>query len=151
MNKKPLAIYLLWTLLFFQSVSGLAGGIALMAEPGGSIMHLPITLLNNSPFANYMIPGVILFILLGVFPAFLSYALMFHPHWEWAGFLNIYKKKNWAWTYSLYLGIMLIIWIDVEIWMIGYAGLIQTVFGLVGILIVIFTLMPGVMKYYERE
>jgi hypothetical protein len=65
----------------------------------------------------------------------------------WAGILNIYRDIHWAWTYSLYLGIMLITWILVEIIWIGH-DILQTIFGLVGVLIVILALLPVNMRYF---
>lgn len=41
-------------------LGALAGGIALMAEPDGSVMHFDVALLAGSPFADYTIPGLIL-------------------------------------------------------------------------------------------
>ena len=61
---------------------------------------------------------------------------------------NIYKNRHWAWTYSLYIGIMLIIWIDVQVYLIGYGENLQTLYALEGMLIVILTLLPANMKYF---
>jgi hypothetical protein len=53
--------------------------------------------------------------------------------------------------FSLFIGIGLIIWMDVEAVIVGYGAIIQSIYSGLGLLIVIFTLMPGVMRYYERE
>lgn len=108
-------------------------------------------LLEGSPFKDFLIPGLALGFLLGVFPAFISYGLLARPNWRWAGALNIYPDRHWAWTYSLYLGIMLIFWIDVQVMAIGYWHIIQSVYAFLGLIILTFTLMPGVMAYFARR
>ena len=47
-------------------LGALAGGIALVAKPDGSVMHFDVALLAGSPFADYTIPGLILGGIFGV-------------------------------------------------------------------------------------
>ncbi len=56
-------------LLFFQVISAFYGGILLVISPGGEKLQMPLTFLEGSPFRNYLLPGLILLVLLGVFPA----------------------------------------------------------------------------------
>ena len=146
-QKKPFTIYLLAFLLAFQSLGGLFGGISLVLSPSGEIMKMPLSMLAGSPFGNFMVPGLVLLILLGILPGILAFALFRRPEWKLAGSLNIYNGIHWAWTYSLYLGIMLIIWILLEIMWIGY-DILQTIYGLVGVIILIVTLLPANMQYF---
>ena len=50
------------------AVGALAGGLALMAGPGGQIIQLPVSELAGSPFTDYFVPGAVLFTVLGVGP-----------------------------------------------------------------------------------
>ncbi len=147
MQKKPLTLYLLALLLAFQSLGGLFGGISLVLSPSGQVLKMPLAILEGSPFTTFLVPGFILLLVLGLFPGFLAFALLRRPHWRWAGILNIYHGIHWAWTYSLYLGIMLVIWIFVEIMWIDY-DILQTIFGLVGVLVIILTMLPANMRYF---
>jgi hypothetical protein len=147
--RKPFSVYLLVFIIFFQAVGALYGGIALVADPTGGFLQMPTSSLAASPFSDFLIPGLILLIILGLLPAFLVYPLIFKPDWKWANVINLYKTQHWALTYSLYLGIMLIIWIDVQIMMLGYDALIQSVYAFIGVLIVIVCLLPGVKNYYR--
>ncbi len=147
MQKKPFILYVLALLLAFQSLGGLFGGISLVLSPSGQIMKMPSAMLEGSPFNTFLVPGFILLLILGIFPGFLAYALLRRPKWRWAGILNIYHGIHWAWTYSLYLGIMLIIWILVEIVWIDY-DILQTIYGMAGVLIIILTLWPSNMRYF---
>ncbi len=52
--------------LVLLGVGALAGGIALMVAPDGSVMHFDTGLLEGSPFSDFFIPGLILGGLFGV-------------------------------------------------------------------------------------
>ncbi len=147
MKHKPIGLYLLILLLAVQSLGGVFGGISLIASPSGATMQMPLSMLAGSPFSDFLIPGLILLLILGVFPGILVYALIRRPGWRWFGIFNIYRGIHWSWTYSLYLGIMLVIWILVEIVWIEY-DLLQTIYGLIGVAIIILTLLPANMRYF---
>ena len=46
--------------LVVLGLGALAGGVALVARPDGSVMQFDVSLLDGSPFADFMIPGLIL-------------------------------------------------------------------------------------------
>ena len=146
MNKRPFTIYLLAILLGIQSLGGLFGGLALTLSPSGAFLHMPVSALEGSPFPNFFIPGLILLLFLGILPGILAFAVIKQPQWNWAGYFNIYRNVHWSWTYSLYTGIMLAIWILIEIRWISY-DILQTIYGLVGVLLIILTLLPPNMRY----
>lgn len=150
-SRKPISVYLLIFMMIFQSLSGLFGGIVLMIDPTGDILLMPLSFLYNSPFTDYLVPGIILFFVLGVFPSIASIGLILNTDWTSADKINIYKNKHWAWTWSLYTGIMLIIWITVESAMIGGGHFLQTTYDIVGILIIIFALFPSALTYYSMN
>jgi len=54
------------TLLVVLSLGALAGGVALVLQPDGSVMHFSVTLLAGSPFSDYTVPGLILGGLFGI-------------------------------------------------------------------------------------
>jgi len=101
-------------------------------------MQIPINWLENSPFSNYFIPGVILLIVLGCFPLVVFYGLL--------------RKTRYSLFASFSIAVALIIWIIVEILIIGYQTQppLQLIYGAVGILLLIVTLLPSVRKYYKR-
>ena len=70
-------------LVIFQGISGILGGIGLILDPTGKSLHLPIIWLENSPFSDYLIPGIILLIVLGVFPLVVVYGLGEKYRWSW--------------------------------------------------------------------
>jgi len=133
--------------MFFQAVSGFFGGLVMLISPSGALMHFQPDTLANSPFPDFLIPGLALFLLLGVYPAVVFYGLMRRPPWRWAAALNVHKEVHWSLTHALYAGIMLIFWIDVETMWVSFS-LLQTVYGLVGLAIVILALTPGARRFY---
>ncbi|MEJ2052174.1 MAG: hypothetical protein P8Y60_20470 [Calditrichota bacterium] len=106
---RPYPVYLLLILLAFQALS--------------------------SPFNDFLIPGIILFLILGIFPLIVFYLVR--------------KNGPLAWQGSLLVGIALLIWIGVEVAMIGYQSQppLQLIYGTVGLLILIFTVLPSVKSY----
>jgi len=135
-KSKPLCIYFLIVLMIFQGLSGLGGGIGLIMDPSGETLQIPLNWLQGSPFSDFLIPGIVLLVVLGIFPLIVSYALI--------------SKHKWSWLASLIVGIALIIWIIVEIIIIGYQPKppLQLIYGLAGIFMVIVVLIPGVRRHY---
>ncbi len=52
--------------LILLGIGALAGGIALVARPDGSVMHMDQALLAGSPFGDFLVPGLILGGLFGI-------------------------------------------------------------------------------------
>jgi len=142
-------VYLLISLLLFLGIGACYGGGLLVIRPDGSLLGMNPAWLQNSPFSNYLIPGFVLLVFNGVLPLFAAFGLVFKPHWGWANLFNIYKNRHWAWTYSLYTGIIVIIWITVQLLLTQYFWL-QPVMIFTGLAIIICSLTPGVMKEFEN-
>lgn len=146
--KVRLFLYLLLVLHLFLSLGALAGGGMLVLQPDGSLLGMEPGWLAQSPFSSYLLPGLLLFIFSGLLPLFSFIGLLFKPEWRWANALNIYPNRHWAWTYSLYSGIIVITWITVQLVMTRYFWL-QPIMIFTGLLIVVFTLTPSIMKRFE--
>lgn len=52
-------------MLILVGSSAIYGGLLLMLDPSGGLMKLPFTWIRNTPFVDYFIPGLILFIVIG--------------------------------------------------------------------------------------
>ena len=148
---KPFALYILLLLLLALGAGGIYGGFLLTDDPSGRSLQMPISALQGSPFRDFLIPGIILLFFNGILPLVIAYGLIEQPAWKWPEMLNIYPNRHWAWTFSLYCGIILSIWIGVQMLLLGppYSPL-QAIFSLWGTVTVIFTMWPGVMRYFER-
>ena len=53
-------------LLFFTGVNAIIAGTLFMIDPTGSKMGMSTTYLSNAPFANFLIPGITLFVVNGL-------------------------------------------------------------------------------------
>lgn len=118
-------LYLLSACLVFQGISGVAGGIGLISDPTGHSLGIPADWLIGSPFSSYLIPGLILLTALGLFPLAVTY--------------GIWKRQSWSGPAALVVGIMLVVWIAVEILIIGYHSSppLQLTYGLLGLFIIV--------------
>ena len=137
-TKKPILVVILFFLILFQSISGIFGGIGLIIDPSGEALQIPLEWLDGSPFANYLIPGIILFIVLGIIPFLI--------------FFGLRKRKYWGWQGSIFIGLALIIWIVVEIIIIGYQHdpPLQLIYGIVGIAILAVTNTATVKNFFKQ-
>lgn len=149
-SSRPFEIYILISLLLFQVISAFGGGLAMAIKPDGSGLGIPLSILNGSPFSNFLIPGIILCVVLGVLPLIAALGLIFGKAWGLISVFNIYPNRYWAWAYAVYSGLGLIIWITVQHIYIGYS-ILQTIYQSLGIVIIVFALMPRVIKYYESN
>ncbi|HMS66820.1 MAG TPA: hypothetical protein PKD18_01730 [Saprospiraceae bacterium] len=53
-------------LLFFTGINAIIAGTLFMIDPTGSKMGMSTTYLSNAPFANFLIPGITLFVVNGL-------------------------------------------------------------------------------------
>jgi hypothetical protein len=58
-----------------QAIGAMAGGGALTAAPSGGLMKMPVSYLSGSPFPDYLAPGIVLFVVLGLGPPLTAVAL----------------------------------------------------------------------------
>ena len=117
-----------------------------MAAPDGSIIHMPLSIIASSPFTSFFLPGLILFTFVGLFPVAVAYSLLMKPSWNWPNALNPFKKLHWSWAASLASGVIVIIWITVEVQFMSVAG-IHVVYWVWGLALIALTLLPAVRKY----
>jgi hypothetical protein len=142
-------IYL--SLLAFLGLSAIGGGGALIISPSGKLLSgLPLTILEQSPFNNFLIPGIILFIVLGIIPCLLVFALLKKTNSVLAERFNFFKDMHWVWTFSIYIAFALIIWIQVETIFIQGVGWLQTFYMLYAIPLILVALLPQVRNLYKK-
>ncbi len=149
-HRVPYETYMLIILFVILSLGAIYGGISLIYDSSGAGLRLKIEEYYNYPFKDFMLPGLILFITFGIMPLLLIYPLLTKPKLPWANVFNVYKKRHWAWTYSLYIGIGLVIWIDFQIATMGYYTSIQIAYSLYGLALIVVSLLPKHMRFYAK-
>ncbi len=148
--KRPFEIYILCFLILFISAGAIYGGGSLILSPDGSLLKMEQAWHEMLPFPDYLIPGIILFLFLGIFPLTALVGLFDRKNNRFLNAFNIFNDKYWGWTYTLYSGIISVIWIVVQQLLTGYF-ILQPIIAGTGILIVIFCLTPRVQKYFTIQ
>lgn len=139
-NRKPPPSHsFLMAALLFQGISGLVGGIGLSRDPTGRSLDIPLDWLRGSPFDSYLIPGLVLLFALGLFPLVVTYGL--------------WKRRPWSGPSALLVGVMLLVWIAVEILVIGYqpSPPLQLIYGLLGLVITALSQLPTVKRFLNEQ
>lgn len=148
--KRPFEARVLIFLLFILSVNALYGGVFLIIQPDGSLLGIDAEWFENMLFKNFLFPGILLILFLGIFPFISLVGLFSKRKFKKFNTLNFFPEKHWGWTYALYTGIITNIWIIVQQLFIGYF-ILQPIIAALGMLIIIATLLPRVQKYYSTE
>jgi hypothetical protein len=107
--------------LVVLGLGALGGGLALLAKPDGSLMQWNVEMLAGSPFADFTIPGLILGGLFGVG----SLAVVV---------LGVYRSRI-APFLAFAIGIGQMIWIVVELAIIGEFSFLHPTMFLIGLVI----------------
>ena len=116
-------------LLLFNAAGALYGGYHLVNRPDGSGIGLPLTLLRNSCFDDFLIPGIILFIFNGLYGLFVSAAVIFNA--RLASFLVIIQ------------GFILLGWIIIQLLLIKTFSPFHIILGAAGLLLIILGFVQG--------
>lgn len=138
-------------LLAFLGVGALYGGGSLILYPSGDLLKMPLSFLEKSPFNDYLIPGIILFFVLGVVPYFLIYALIKKPSSKFLEIFNLYRDMHWAWTYSIYVAFALIIWIQVQMMFLQAVSWLHSFYIFLAVCIIIIGILPQMRELYKKE
>ena len=109
-NFKGFSMIYLYALLAFGAF---ISGAMLIIDPSGTTMGLAKDLLFNSPFQNYLIPGLLLFFVIGGSQALSAYALI--------------KGKAYMKESLLFAGLSLLMWIVVQLFLLGYVFFLQAI------------------------
>jgi hypothetical protein len=89
----------------FVALSAFVAGAMFVAAPNGRLMGMTETTLARSPFRSYLVPGMVLFVVVGGTQAVASWAEL--RRWKWAGWLSVVS------------GVALAGWIAAQVGMIG--------------------------------
>ena len=103
--------------LAFGAISAFGGGVLGVFANGAGV---PLTYLANSPFESYLVPGMILGIVIGGTQLSAGLALL--------------RKHRSGYVLAVVAGFGMLIWIFVELAVIGEYSWLQTVYFAVGII-----------------
>jgi hypothetical protein len=135
---RPASVWALVFLLAIQAIGAISGGVGLVQDPINNI-GLPLSLLEGAPFHDYLIPGLILLVVVGFFPA--------------AVLVGLLRGYRWAWWLAIAAGGGLLIWIATEVALLGDlpgAGIgLQIGMAILALLIVVLALVGSTRRFYR--
>jgi hypothetical protein len=102
------------------SIGAIPAGLSMIIEPNGSGVGMSTEVLLTSPFQDFFLPGIFLLIVNGLFNAI-------------GAFLSFTRNK-YAGIFGLMLGIILLLWISIQVYFIGLTHFLQPLFFVIGII-----------------
>ncbi|MFP4023401.1 MAG: hypothetical protein ACLFVR_02655 [Thiohalospira sp.] len=117
----------------FNGFSGLLGGFMLIKDPSGISLSMEQSWLNATPFANFLIPGIVLFIINGL--------------GNIAGLWATIRKKTKSAEIGVVFGLIMMVWIIAQVLWIGYKDFLQPFYFSTGLFQMIF----GIMLYKVKR
>ncbi len=97
----------LGALQVFIGISAVAGGLGLALDPSGESLGIPLELLEKTPFASFLVPGIVLFAVNGL--------------GSLAGAIASFTRHRYAGEIAIALGAFLVAWILIQVyWMSGF-------------------------------
>jgi len=110
---------ILGSLLAFTGIGAVPAGIGYLLDTSGKVMGVSPELLAGSPLKSFLLPGLFLVFINGLANltgAFLSF-----------------KRKRYAGYIGLILGLILCLWIIIQVTWIGLSSFLQPLFLIVGL------------------
>ncbi len=103
----------------FIGLGALGGGFMLVRDPSGSALELPMSLLEGSPFPDFLIPGMFLFAVNGV-GSMIGAGLSF-------------TRRRYAQEIAIVLGAILIAWIVIQVVIISSFHWLHVLYFILGV------------------
>ena len=111
---------ILGSLQLFIGMGAVPAGLALMTDPSGASLGMPLVRLEHTPFASYFVPGLALFVVNGVC--------------QIAASIMSFRRAPQSAVAAIALGFFLVLWIVSQVYWIGYQSWLQPAYFLLGIL-----------------
>jgi len=103
----------------FIGLGALGGGFMLVRDPSGSALELPMSLLEGSPFPDFLIPGMFLLAVNGV-GSMIGAGLSF-------------TRRRYAQEIAIVLGAILIAWIVIQVVIISSFHWLHVLYFILGV------------------
>ena len=130
----PLPITIAIVLLFLLAAGAIAGGDCILRDPRGTFLKMSPRDLEGSPFSDFLIPGLFLVIVLGFGSALAALLL-----WRMPG--------QFSWFFAAGISIALLVWLAVQVAMIGYRGFLQPLYACWALSLLGLLLTPAARAY----
>src|SRR3954447_2054799 len=115
--------YTLIILIAFVGISACFSGPLLIVDPSGKLIQFPEGTLANTPFSSFLIPGIILTFIIGLYPLLVTLWLLF-PKMLHISFKSSLQPR---WYAAMSVGIAIIIFIIAQLILIQEKMFLQDV------------------------
>ncbi|MCD4692399.1 MAG: hypothetical protein K8R79_05765 [Calditrichales bacterium] len=118
-NGKRKVYFGLGLLQAFIGIGAMGGGFMLVKDPSGSALGVPLSLLEGSPFPNFLIPGIFLLAVNGV-GSMIGAGLSF-------------TRRRYAQEIAIVLGAILVAWILIQVVIIKSFSWLHILYFILGV------------------
>jgi hypothetical protein len=150
-KSRPVAIFMLVALEVILAFLGFASGISFLLDPSGGTHGMDTIMLATTPIRDFIPVGLFFITCYGILPVLATVGLWKLPRWRWTDAVNKWTGQNWAWTATAATGVVLIVWIAVEVMFIGspngFPRFLQVMVALMGIVILALAMLPRVRAF----
>ena len=148
---RPVSVLSIIVLELVLAFLGFASGLNFLQDPTGMSHGMDRSILVTTPVSTFTPVGLFFVACYGILPVLTVYGLWMLPRWRWTDAFNRWTRQNWAWTTTVAIGVILIVWIAVEVALIGSpAGLprtLQVTMALFGAVLIALAMLPRVRTY----
>jgi uncharacterized membrane protein len=123
MNRKIVFFYWTGTLQLLVGIGALVSGIIFILDPDGSNLGLSAEILKESPFEDFLIPGITLLSINGIGSIL--------------GSFYSFKRRLLAGQITMILGVAMVIWISAQVYWVSWISWLQPVYFILGIIEII--------------
>ena len=153
--RRPVPVLLIIALEVILAVLGFASGITFLRDPSGMMHGMDTSILVTTPISDFTPVGLFFVVCYGILPSLAVYGIWTLPRLRWTDTVNKWTRQNWAWTATVVIGVILIVWIAVEVALIGSPiGLprfLQVTMALLGVVLIILAMLPRVRTYAKSQ
>ena len=118
-NNEKRVLIGLGVLQVFIGIGAVPAGIVMIIDPSGSSLGMPVEMLINSPFSDFLIPGIFLLVINGI--------------GSLLGGVASFLRYRFAGEIAAGLGTFLILWIVAQVWWMGvhWLHILYIIFGII--------------------
>jgi hypothetical protein len=152
-RSRPAAVIILIVLNAILAFLGFASGANFLLDPSGGTHGMDTTILEGTPVGDFFLVGLFFVTFFGVLPILAIYGLWKLPRWRWTDAINKWTGQNWAWTATAAIGVILIVWIVVEVILIGspdgFPRFLQVMMTILGVVLLALAMLPRVRAFMK--
>lgn len=112
-------LYTLGSLQLITALGAIPAGMGYLSDTSGGAMGVSTEMLANSPLKSFLLPGLFLLFINGLGNA--------------AGAWLSFSGKKSAGSFGFALGVLLTLWIIIQVYWIGYGSFLQPLFLAIGL------------------